>query len=711
MIRTFLSVCCAALLALAALPAQSQAEISKFASDSKKLVELNDEKALDKLMKASTTMPLAVVYYVTNIALEKAGGKKEHEAYLTAVKASWSRAYEGSDTLERVDRWASGLGQSDLVQFQKAQASVQKAYDYFATETAKDNTKRVPFEQSRDALMQAAKLMEATGHKAEAAQAWYYVALALERIPEKSNQDRMDRIAALEQFVSLREAWSYTDFYFVQIKNLLKAQRDELGAKQAEGDKRKAEGYAENVKGIDGLVVAGAKEAENPLAFAMLENWEDEADYCQRGGVQPPFWWYSAFGTDTKDVKLAWFRRSDVYFVRTAPGKFGISSLPSDATRLEPIEPSAKAKPVTFHLDAEKKVPYAMFFWSGSDREKLGECEVNLAPSPQNTPIYYRSASSWTATVGGESITFYDDNASGRPMDGKPYEGDFRMPTIGYPKDDDRSKAPLLDSMRIGKGPRVPFSEFVKLGGAWHYIRRLGDDKLGDYRVGVRPLNPEYVKTAKVKLIWQGPKNTAPDQLVLCGHGDLASACFDVASGKEIEVPAGEYSICYGRIVEGKGARATFATIYRGDSKPFPIEADKVNGLQMGAPFTLDFEVVHDGQKARIDGTRIRVKEQLGCVLAEMHGWAVIPDVLAAKAEDGKGAKPVGKFVRFTDSALLTELVNKLPDLGLYMAMMPVPQGAKDSMVLEVTLPAAGSKVGLEVKKHPLFGRLVSTFR
>jgi len=79
--------------------------------------------------------------------------------------------------------------------------------------------------------------------------------------------------------------------------------------------------------------------------------------------------------------------------------------------------------------------------------------------------------------------------------------------------------------------------------------------------------------------------------------------------------------------------------------------------------------------------------------------------------EDGKGAKVVGRFVRFTDSDQLTALTSKLPDLGLIMGTMPVPQGQLDSMVLEVALPGEGMKVGLEVKKHPLFGRLVSPFQ
>ena len=704
MSRTLLTWICAAAFAAAAV-AQNPVEVAKFATDSKKLLELKDEKGLDKLVKSSPTMASAVVSQFTNMRLEMRNNKPEHKAWIDAVNASWKRVYDGADTLDKVERWVEGLDTQAWSQFQKAQGNVQKAYAFFV-ESTKDNTKRDGFEKSRDVLSEAARIMESTGNKAEASDAWYYVALALEKIPERTMQDRQDRIDALERFVSLREAWSYQDLYYVQIKNLLKAQLAELEVKKKETDKRAAEGYTENAKGIDALVQPGVAEKDVALQFAALASWEDENDYSQRGGPVPPFWWYSAFGTDAKDAKLAWFRRMDLYFVRTAPNKFGISTLLSDASRTQPIELSGKAKPVTFHLDAEKKVPYAMFFWTGSDREKLGEAEVNLAPSPQNTPIYYRSAASWTADVAGEQVTFYDDNASGRPMDGNPFDGDFKMGTIGFSKEDARSKAPLLDSMRVGKGMRVPFSEFVKVGGAWHYLHRIGDDK-----AGFRPLNPEYVKTGKVRLAWNGPKPTAPDQLVISGRGDFRSANFDVAGGKEVEVPVGEYSVVYGRILEGKGARTQMATIYGGDSKPFQVEAGKIVELRMGAPFALAFESKVEGTKAVIDASRISVRESSGCVLAELHGFAAIPEVLAAKAEDGKGAKVVGKFVRCTDSEQLTALTSKLPDLGLILGTMPVPQGQTDSMALEVTLPGEGMKVGLEVKKHPLFGRLVSPFQ
>lgn len=706
MFRTLLHVCCVALFALAAVCAQSPAEIAKFATESKKFIELNDEKGLDKLVKSSPTMASAVVSHFTYLRLEQRGGKQELAATTSAINASWKRCYDGADTFDKLERWVEGLDNTTWSQFTKAQANVRKAYAFYIEMTTKDNTAREPFVKSRDALTEAAKIMESTGNKAEAAEAWYYVALSLEKIPDKSMQDREDRVFALEQFVSLRESWNYQDLYYVQIKNLLKAQKEDLEIKRKDSQKRKDEGYSENVKGVESMVMVGVAEKETPLQFAMLPGWEEEPDYSQRGGIAPPFWWYVAFGADAKETKLAWFRRLDLTIVRTAASKFSITTQPSDPTRYEVIEPSAKAKPITFHLDADKKVPYAMFFWQGSDRERLGECEVNLAPAPQNTPIYYRSASSWTADVAGEQVTFYDDNATGRPLEGNPFEGDFKMATIGFAKDDVRAKAPLLDSMRIGKGPRVPFSEFVKLGGAWQYVRRIGEDK-----VGVRPLNPEYVKTGKVKLVWSGPKPTAPDQLVIAGRGDLKSACFELAGGKEIEVPAGEYSVVWGRIVEGKGARAQFGTIYGGDSPSFVVEPDKLKELKMGAPFTIDFAPVHDGLKVRIDGSRIFLRESSGCAIAELHGMSVVPEVFSARSEDGKGSKAIGKFVRFTDSELLTNLTNKLPDLGLYMATMPVPAGAKDSLVFEATLPMEGMKVGLEMKKHPLFGRLVSSFK
>jgi hypothetical protein len=57
--------------------------------------------------------------------------------------------------------------------------------------------------------------------------------------------------------------------------------------------------------------------------------------------------------------------------------------------------------------------------------------------------------------------------------------------------------------------------------------------------------------------------------------------------------------------------------------------------------------------------------------------WRSRREVLAAKAEDGKGAKVVGKFVHFTDSELLNKATAKHNKLGLLCATFPMPEGYK----------------------------------
>ena len=212
-------------------------------------------------------------------------------------------------------------------------------------------------------------------------------------------------------------------------------------------------------------------------------------------------------------------------------------------------------------------------------------------------------------------------------------------------------------------------------------------------------------------LVRSGPKPSAPAQLVVQGAGDTKTAFFDVAGGKEVEVPAGNYTVILGRIVVGKGARAQLATIYQGTSAAFTVEAGKVFELKMGAPFTLQFERGGD-ENSTIDALKVLVREASGCVLTELHGLAVAPEVLAAKAEDGKGAKVVGKFVRFTDAELLNKATAKHNKLGLLCATFPMPEGYRDGeMVLKVKMPGSGWKMRLSMKKHPLFPPLESPWQ
>jgi hypothetical protein len=195
------------------------------------------------------------------------------------------------------------------------------------------------------------------------------------------------------------------------------------------------------------------------------------------------------------------------------------------------------------------------------------------------------------------------------------------------------------------------------------------------------------------------------------GNGDYKTAFFDVAGGKEVEIPAAEYRVIWGRIMVGKGARAQLASLYEGKSKPFTVEAGKVFELKMGGPFTLQFNRRGD-QNPKLDAAKIVVEEASGCVLTELHGISLACEAVAAKEVDGKGAKVYGKFLRFTDPELVNKAAMQYRNLGLLTACFPMPEGYREKeMILELKLPAEGMKVGLQIKKHPLFGDVKPAFQ
>jgi hypothetical protein len=370
------------------------------------------------------------------------------------------------------------------------------------------------------------------------------------------------------------------------------------------------------------------------------------------------------------------------------------------------VDISSKGKISTFWLDADKKVPYSMVFWTGSDRQMVNEAECNLAPADSVCNVYYRSASSWKGTVGADPVVFYDDNCNGAFGDADPYGSELKMPTLGGHDTEAGTVVPLLDSMRVGKGPRMPFSEFVKVATGWVHMKKGEGEE-----VGVRPLNPEYVKTGKIKLVWSGPKPTAPVQLVVRGSGDYRTAMFDVAGGKEVEVPAAEYTVIWGRMMVGKGVRAQIANLYQGGSKPFIVEAGKTFELKMGGPFTIQFTRRGD-EKVTIDALKILLSESSGCLFGDLHGINLAAEVMAAKDVDGKGAKVVGKFVRFTDPELVNEASKKHNSMGNLLACFPMPDGYRNGeLVLTCPMPAPGMKVALVIKKHSLFGELKSAWQ
>jgi hypothetical protein len=672
--------------------AWAQDNETAFRAEFAKGYDIGDERSMDKATKKAAIWALA---FYEELYLGKQEGKEEAALRLLALQASWQRCFESTEPLEKLDRWLSGADSRQLEQLRKSRSDSNKLWGVYS-QIVKTG-KKADFEQLVQQFSDLARTAETFGHSIQLADLWSSASVVASKMPDKTVADRAAVVTAIEQFLAARKAWGFTfDEHYMRNHDFAKSEKAKVEAAQQAEQKRKAEGYDVNAKGVESLVMPGVAEQKHALKFEALATWE-ELDYGPKTGPVPVFWWMTSMEKEGSARKLDWFRRADVHVIRTGAAKFVVSMSPSDPKGGVEVDANSKGKVASFFLDVGKTQQYAMVFWAGSDREMINETEGNFAPSDTLMNVYYRSAASWKAQVGAETVVLYDDGANGLPGDAQPLELGYRAYTLGVP--DTGTPAPLLDSMRIGKGPRVPYSEFVKLAGGWFHMKKgAGDD------IALRPLNPEYVKPAKLKLVWNGPKPTAPVQLVIQGVGEYQTAFFDVAGGKEIELPAAEYKVIWGRLQQGKGTRSQLASIYQGNSKTFVVEPGKLFELKMGAPFALQFERRGD-ENASIDATKILLTEASGCVFTEYHGINIACEVLAAKEADGKGAKPVGRFVRFSDWDLVNAATKSLRELGLLIACFPMPEGYRTGEPsLSIKLPAQGMKLGLTIKKHPWFG-------
>ena len=691
----------------AALPAQ-ELNREDFRKQWSQGINLEDDKILDKAMKRGHLH--AILFYEEFWRIAATSSDQAAERNAEALMASWERCFGNKKTLTHVQNWVDGCTDAVFKRLQTCRSNSSRLWNDYSTNVATGLIKK-DYESCYQDYLKLAKVAESIGHYQEAADLWGLASVVGSKMPEKTIEDREGVVFAIEQQLACKERWGYTfDTHYTRNKEYVKSELRQIEEARKNADKRSKQGYDANAKGIDALLMPNVTAKKYNLSFEMLKDWK-AADYGPRGGPVPSYWWLDSLAESGSSRQMGWFRQRIMYLLRRGANKFAVSWTPEDNKEAFEIAVSPKAKPSMFYLGENKTLPYAMFFWMGTDAEPTGVAKCNYSATGKIANVYYRSASSWETQIETESCVFYDDDASGKPGNGEPFAGEFKSHIVGNATGDG-VPVPLFDSMKIGKGKRIPFSSFVKLAGGWHYIEIAGGAD-----VSVRPLNPEYVKTGTIKVKWTGPKSTVPDQLVIQGRSDYEGAIFDIAGGKPVEVPAGEYSVIWGRMTHGKGARLQTAQIYpTAAHESFMVKAGEEFTLDMGAEgkegLKLNFEREGD-QNASISALTICVTEKSGCKITAMHGIGIAADVLANKFADEKGAKVVGSFIPFVNDQLIGVAANQYGNLGFMVATYPMPKGyRKDEMVLSFKLPEENMKVGLFVKKkHKFFGPLQTVWK
>ncbi len=681
------------LLLAAVTPAQDYSEfVEKFA----KAVEYTDQAGLDRAVRSH---PNAAIRHFGAYQRQYAQrGDAETYEVLDTLKQSWRRVFD-TGTLELYERYDARRDDRTRQAVAKAERTESPIYNLY--HEGLNAGEREKMEAARESAMELARTYQSLGHALSAAKLWSLSAEISLKMPSATVDDRRVAVTCLGNFLSQREQWEWTeDALYQQNKVLLKAETNRLDGAEAEADRRREQGYSEDITGIDSVVMPNAEEQLVPLEFEVQK--QAHTDLFFRGGPVPGFW-LSCNVRGAGPTKIDWFVKRPLFLVRPAAAKFGVTieelEQGEQPSSMDEVEPNLKLKPSVFSLSEDGEARYAMSFYTAGDQETLVGMNFNLAPRDDSAQVYYRSASSWVAELAGEEVTFYDDNSNGRLFEGDPWAlgmRDYtRNPVDGVP-------VPSFDSMQVGKGDTHPLSDFVQVGEQWFALR---GDETGQ-NVGIRPVNPEYFKTGSVVFRWKGARGIKPEVLVLSGQGVFANTHFNVASGKPVEVPVGKYQLSFGRIASGKGSRGIQAHVYHGNMEDVVVVEGETTEFTLGAPFTLDFARGGEGQDVEIDATSIAVYGAGGERYSRINGAAPAPEVLVARSDSGKGAKPVAKFVPM-DSDYLNGILSKYPNLALEVGFFPKPEDdSGGTMKLRVKMPAADMFVGLQEKKNKLFGPL-----
>lgn len=696
-LAVLLSLFFATLLFAPGLAAQA-IDRDTFRSNFSQGLRLKDEKLMDKWMKRQMGAYHATQYF-EELFVEQMGGQVDNSEKLDALRQSWQRSFEGNDTLQRLQRWVEG---TDTQVYQSVQRIREQSTKLYRLYDNMAEPKREELMQMAGQFAQLARNAAGLGHKLEAAEQYGLAATVADKVSarDRTLEDRREILRFREELVAARDDWGFKfDTFYLATKSYIKDETVRIEEDEKEADKRRDEGYDDDIKGVEALVMPNVAAKQVPFKYAALKAWDKEIGYGPKSGMYPMLWWNVVCEGVGTSSKMVWFQAADIHFGRTGGNKFVIALNPDELEKGDELEVSSRPKPSTFYIDAAKELPYTMFFWMGSDRERVGIAECNVAPRVDYANAYYKSGASWTGSIGKDALTFYDDNCNGRPGESDPFADALKINTLGE-WDNDGTVVPNLDSMRIGKGPRVPATQFVKLSDGWHLVEAKAA------HLEHRPLNPEYFKTGKVKLAWKGGKKSAPSQVVIQGQGAFKTAIFDIADGKELEVPAGKYTVIFGRIVKGKGSRVQNATMYPGEThEGFVVEADKTTTVEMGAPFQITYTRRGD-QNVSIDALKIFVQEKSGCIFTELHGMGLEPEVVWAKEAGGKG-KVIAEFKQLANGDLVNEASKAHSKLSILTALFPKPEGYKEGPLrLDVKLPEEGLVLGLQQKKHSVFGKL-----
>lgn len=694
-----------------------QAAYEDFLKRYKSARELNDAKQLERTIKK---YPKQTIWYFEDKADRSIQGNDlKAAAEVDQLKADFLKIWK-SPVLDHIERFRRGLTRSNIARIAKVRGQEDVAWQIY--EAAKKSGSDAEWRRAIDGMQKVAEAMDATGAKLKASRSWLMLASIIDRFPKKSREDVELSYQAIQTYIQNHKDWEWTK-HPDYAQNLawgagVKARLDQPAPKA--GDKAAGGGGKEGGGAVSGGLIKykpGSKWATVDLGYkAQKRSVEGISLYASSW----PLNWLGLFLDGTDPVQMKFFKDGEIWVQRAGAAKFTNPLSGQGDPKAKGVKLGGTKK--TSDLWYERKdsdgdaydTNYAFFLYTGSNQEQYANVSLNYSPQwrpdRKTASVNVKSAAYFVGKVAGVDITLFDENCNGVFGD-KP--GGLAYTTFMFGSGlEEGVRHELFDSMKVGKGKLVPYSPMVNIGEDWYLLKVIRNNEQLRFRA------LDGVKTGTVKVKWSGSRSAKPKHLCVREvTGAWPDAMFDLMAGgsKGINLPVGKYEIFYGRTYNGRVPRNMDSVILKGDSKSIEVKEGETSTLAMGAPFKIDGDIERIGKKIIANTSKMWVVDRFGMKFTCLQGEMLEPTLLVSKTDTGKGAKPLGTWRRVADGDLNALQRKHKGKGGVLLASYAIDKksGGDPSYKISVVNPFHGgpSFVGLQQKKHRLFGKLLPNWK
>ena len=170
------------------------------------------------------------------------------------------------------------------------------------------------------------------------------------------------------------------------------------------------------------------------------------------------------------------------------------------------------------------------------------------------------------------------------------------------------------------------------------------------------------------------------------------------AGGKGVEVPVGVYKLYYGEMRKGSKREMAKTIILPGaDTQTWTVTKGKTTTVELGQPYSFDFQVQQDAKMAKVVGGTVVVTGKAGERYERPWNCVPRPDMSIRKKGAKKGTKP-----QKMDAIVGND---QLYSIGWEHAWFPL------DTVIDKQAGDGTVEVQLTEKKNKLFGKVVSDWK